>query len=191
MFLSLERSLGKSFSGHTSSGDNRTPEGLQAKKLGGGSLAARQGAGHPFGMKVTFALLVSLAVPALACSSRSSAPSEGTTTLEVAEPTDLNASLAKNEDDESRIYKQVRSRLPAVNYCYAKQRRIEPGLAGKIIVKITVAPAPQGSVVDAAITEKSLRSPAVETCVLGTVKGFAFQRKGKETLSMNLPFLFR
>jgi TonB family protein len=108
--------------------------------------------------------------------------------------TQMNAASARidpNDDDETRIYKQVRSRISQVNYCYAKQRKIEPRLAGKVTVKITVSPAPKGAVTTAEITEKSMKSPEVETCVLSTVKTFAFARKGKSEIDVHLPFVFR
>jgi TonB family protein len=108
--------------------------------------------------------------------------------------TQMNASSVKIEagdDDETRIYKQVRGQISRVNYCYAKQRKVEPKLAGKVTVKITVSPAPKGAVTTAEITDKSMKSPEVESCVLTTVKSFAFQRKGKEELSVSLPFIFR
>jgi hypothetical protein len=124
---------------------------------------------------------------------------EPTTLLDVPEgsgfdTTHMNAASIKidpSDDDETRIYKQVRGRISQVNYCYAKQRRLDPRLSGKMTIKITVAPAPKGAVTTAEVTEKSLRSPEVETCVLTTVKAFAFQRKGKAPLDVSLPFIFR
>jgi hypothetical protein len=95
------------------------------------------------------------------------------------------------DNDEGFVYKQVRQRLSQVNRCYAKQRQAEPTLAGKLVVKITVAPAPTGSVTQAEIVEKSLKSSEVEGCVMNTVKGFKFARKAPEPLVVNLPFIFR
>lgn len=95
------------------------------------------------------------------------------------------------DNDEGFVYKQIRQRLSQVNYCYAKQRKAEPQLAGKLVVKITVAPAPTGSVTQAEIVEKSLKSTEVEGCVMNTVKSFKFSRKAAEPLTVNLPFIFR
>jgi TonB family protein len=138
--------------------------------------------------------------PAPAPAAEEPAPAgEASTVLDIPEggaleATQLNAASVKIEpgdDDETRIYKQVRNRISQVNYCYARQRKVEPRLAGKVTVKITVSPAPHGAVTTAEITEKSMKSPEVETCVLKTVKTFAFQRKGKEEIAVQLPFVFR
>src|SRR5262245_49529663 len=64
-----------------------------------------------------------------------------------------SSKISADDSDEMRIYTQVRRRLSAVNLCYAKQRKLDPTLAGKLTVMITVAPAPKGTVTTAQITE--------------------------------------
>ncbi|MCC6750182.1 MAG: energy transducer TonB [Deltaproteobacteria bacterium] len=123
---------------------------------------------------------------------------EPTTSLDVPDKNSMDAPAQNSAnpapaapDDEGQIYRQVRRQLPMVNACFARQRRVEPDLAGKLTVQVTVGPPPSGSVTTASIVERSFQSPSMESCVVATVKGFAFRRGGGEPLTLTLPFIFR
>jgi TonB family protein len=58
--------------------------------------------------------------------------------------------------------------VPAVKYCYERRLRENPGLAGKIVVQITVAP--DGSVSDAAVVSSTVGDSEVEQCILSRIR---------------------
>jgi TonB family protein len=58
--------------------------------------------------------------------------------------------------------------VPAVKYCYERRLRENPGLAGKIVVMITVAP--DGSVSDAAAVSSTIGDAEVEQCILSRIR---------------------
>jgi hypothetical protein len=94
-------------------------------------------------------------------------------------------------DDEVQVYGQVRQRIRQVHGCYLRQRNLDPRLAGKLTVEMTIAPAPKGSVSEVKVVQRSIDSYEVEECVVATLQHFAFRRQGDTPLTVNLPFVFR
>lgn len=96
-----------------------------------------------------------------------------------------------NDREGTALYRHVRRKLPLVNACYARQRRRDPQLRGKLTVEATVGPA--GGVKHARVVSRSssLNSASLEGCVVATIKGFRFKRKGRQPFTLTLPLLFR
>ncbi|MCA9668440.1 MAG: TonB family protein [Myxococcales bacterium] len=118
-----------------------------------------------------------------------------TTTLDVPKPGEpskvvQNSYGGAGGHDDSKYYRLVRRKLPLVNACYARQRRRNPQLRGKLTVEMTVRP--KGDVKDARVVARSINSPPLEGCVVATVKGFHFApSRGREPTTLTLPLLFR
>jgi serine/threonine protein kinase len=66
----------------------------------------------------------------------------------------------------------VKSHLPEVQRCYERGKMDDPELKGRITLKISVSVT--GAVTSAMVESSSLRSSAVESCVVGAVKGWKF-----------------
>ena len=57
---------------------------------------------------------------------------------------------------------------PAIRDCYKVHRKRNPGLRGKIIVRLAVDP--NGAVSRVEIVESNLNSPELESCILSKIR---------------------
>lgn len=88
------------------------------------------------------------------------------------------------------IARIIRAHRAPVRLCYEEQLQRNPALAGKVRVDFEIAL--DGSVKGAALHESTLKSPAVEKCVLDRVQKMEFPRPlGGETVSVSFPFTFK
>ena len=84
-------------------------------------------------------------------------------------------STARSADAISRV---MNKHLEAINNCYKKELRINPGLKGSISVRFTIAP--DGKVRQVRITNSSLRNKKVESCISRVIKRWRFQKIDKK-----------
>jgi len=82
----------------------------------------------------------------------------------------------------------VRKYAAGIQFCYENELKRQPGLQGKIVVSLTVAPS--GQVTDVKIVEDSLRSQALRDCAVGQMRAWKFPPVSDEQISFRAPFVF-
>ncbi len=92
--------------------------------------------------------------------------------------------------DREVIANYIKSQLGQILYCYERQLSAEPNLYGKVTVKFTIGPT--GGIETQRITETTLRSSAVEGCMLQRVAKWKFPTpQGGTRVMVSYPFLFK
>ena len=81
-----------------------------------------------------------------------------------------NPATDKKQRTAQHVVKVVQSHKRALQDCYKQELKINPKVRGKIVVRFTVDPA--GKVVDASIVSSTLRSAAMESCLLRRIKNW-------------------
>ncbi len=91
--------------------------------------------------------------------------------------------------DARLVQAQIRRRLRAIQRCYERELSRDPSLEGKVTVEFTIVE--RGTVSGARSVENTTGSPAVASCVVGTVRRFRFN-PGPEggSVSFRYPFVF-
>jgi biopolymer transport protein ExbD len=91
--------------------------------------------------------------------------------------------------DKSLVDATVRRHLNQIKYCYVRELKSQPGLAGKVVVKFVIAK--DGSVSSATTKSSTMRNPTVEGCINGRFMRFQFPKpKGGGIVIVSYPFLF-
>ena len=91
--------------------------------------------------------------------------------------------------DKEIIRKVVRQHRREVKYCYEQQLQKNPELSGQVVIRFTISPT--GDVVNAVVEKTTLNSTAVEQCMKGKIRHWAFpQPKGGGLVKVNYPFNF-
>ncbi len=89
------------------------------------------------------------------------------------------------EEQVTIVFDQNKSKLYSL---YNRARRQYPGLKGKIILEITIAPS--GKVVKVRIVVSELNNPSLERRIVSRVKQFNFGLSGKESITVTFPIEF-
>lgn len=89
---------------------------------------------------------------------------DGATSL-LEEETEQAFRGGRNIDDVSAVVKGHNS---AIQYCYQRALKRNPGLRGKVVVRFTISPA--GSVSHVEIVSSTLRNSRVESCIINRIK---------------------
>ncbi len=89
------------------------------------------------------------------------------------------------EEEITLIFDQNKSKIYSL---YNRERRKNPGLKGKIVLEITIAP--EGKVVSVKIISSELNLPKLETSLLSRIKLFKFSSGKKETVTITYPIEF-
>ena len=71
---------------------------------------------------------------------------------------------------------------------YNRALRDEPGLQGKVVLKLTIAPS--GSVIDLRIVSSELKMPDLEAKLLARIRTFDFGAKDVNEMVVNYPLDF-
>lgn len=91
--------------------------------------------------------------------------------------------------DKRYIQETIQRHLNAIRYCYQRQLPRDPNLAGKVVMKFTIAQ--DGSVSQASAAQSSLGSAAVEECLVGRFLHMRFpERTSSGIVVVRYPFLF-
>lgn len=94
------------------------------------------------------------------------------------------ASLSKEE-----IARVIQSHIGEIQYCYEKQLRSTPGLAGRVMLEWTVTSS--GGVGVVKVATSSLSSDAATRCMMDRVKKWKFPKpKGSGSVTIAYPFVF-
>ncbi len=96
--------------------------------------------------------------------------------------TDLPAQRSRAD-----ILKVVRSRAGEVRRCYQQAVADKPGLAGRVVVKIVIAPS--GAVTSAAISSSTVDHKGMEACLVARIESWKFPAAENPT-TLTYPFQF-
>ena len=89
--------------------------------------------------------------------------------LMVESPADIIGRGKKSQGRSAQALQAVLySHVQAIQYCYERELKRDPSLAGKISVRITVNP--DGEVTNAEIVESTLNNSRVERCILSRIR---------------------
>lgn len=92
---------------------------------------------------------------------------------------------SRSEEEITLVFDQNKSKLYSI---YNRERRKNPGLRGKIILEITIAP--EGSVVSINIVSSELNNPALERRLLARIKQFKFSADKSKAITVTYPIEF-
>jgi len=91
----------------------------------------------------------------------------------------------RSDEDISYVMDQNKSKLYSI---YRRARRTNPGLKGKIILEITIAPS--GKVANVRIKSSQLNDPKLESRLISRIKGIDFGKTNAETVIVTFPIEF-
>jgi protein TonB len=94
-------------------------------------------------------------------------------------------SKIRAEEEVTIIFDQNKGRLFSV---YNRARRTNPGLKGKVVFELTIAPS--GAVTSAKIVSSELNDPEFEKSLLARIKLFKFGAKDVESVTVTFPIEF-
>ncbi len=92
---------------------------------------------------------------------------------------------SRAEEDITVVFDQNKSKLYSV---YNRERRKNPGLKGKIVLEITIAP--NGKVTNVKILSSQLNNPALERRLIARIKQFNFGVSSGEPVTVTYPIEF-
>ena len=84
------------------------------------------------------------------------------------------------------INRVMRAHAGVFRACYQKELGRDPKLAGKVVLRFTIKP--DGSTTNVAVASTTLKSPAVETCLVNQVERLKFP--AKTLANVSYPFVF-
>lgn len=91
----------------------------------------------------------------------------------------------RSEEDITIVFDQNKSKLYSI---YNRARRKDPGLKGKIVLAITIAPA--GNVINVKIVSSELDNAKLESRLLSRIKQFKFGAKKVKQITVTYPIEF-
>jgi len=91
--------------------------------------------------------------------------------------------------DLASIAREIRSRRKAIAACYERALKQKPTLAGKLVVRFSIAAAGTVSAVD--IDDDTLGAPEVGACVRALVLRWRFAPPAEAPVELSFPFLFQ
>jgi len=93
------------------------------------------------------------------------------------------------EADPESIAREIRNRRKGIAACYERALKQKPTLAGKLVVRFTIAAA--GTVSAVEIDDDTLESPDVAGCVRALVARWRFPPPTKAPVELSFPFVFQ
>jgi TonB family protein len=90
--------------------------------------------------------------------------------------------------DKEAVAKVINSHLSVISACYERALLKEAGLSGKIVLEWSISTS--GSVTNAKTKSSTVRSSAVESCILSALKSWAFPAARSATVVVTYPFMF-
>lgn len=107
-------------------------------------------------------------------------------------PVDVSSgdALVLGNIEKALIEKVIRENIQQIKYCYSKELTKVPTLAGKIVVKFTIAK--DGSVSQASTKDSTMGNGIVEGCVNSRIMQLRFpEPKGGGSAIVTYPFIFK
>lgn len=95
---------------------------------------------------------------------------------------------AQGNIDREAVAKVINSHLQEIRGCYERALLKDPSLAGKAVLEWTISTS--GGVVSVKTKSSTLRSSAVEGCILRAIKGWRFPRAKGGNVIISYPFVF-
>jgi hypothetical protein len=89
--------------------------------------------------------------------------------------------------DKQVIRNVIANHINEVKDCYETELVRHPTLSGRVFVKFTVGT--DGQVTESGIGDSTLRSPAVETCIVNAVAGWRFPKPENGVVTVSYPFV--
>jgi TonB family protein len=90
-------------------------------------------------------------------------------TLRIDRASEVSGAAQRNTSRSPESLREVTLRhVPAIKYCYERSLRQNPGLRGKVVVRITVDP--DGTVSDASVFSSTLNDEKAEQCILARIR---------------------
>ncbi len=91
--------------------------------------------------------------------------------------------------DRSLIDQVIKRKMSQIRYCYQRELQKNPTLAGKVVIKFTIAK--DGSVSAASVKSSDLGNPGAEKCVVDRFYSMQFpEPKGGGIVLVSYPFIF-
>jgi hypothetical protein len=91
--------------------------------------------------------------------------------------------------DRSLIDEVIKRHMNQIRYCYQRELTRDPSLAGKVVIRFTIAG--DGSVSQASVKETTMGNSAVEGCITGRFMRMQFpEPRGGGVVIVSYPFLF-
>ncbi len=98
------------------------------------------------------------------------------------------AVAAQGSIDKDAVAKAINSHLGEVSGCYERALLKEPGLSGKIVLEWSISTS--GTVTTARTKNSTMKSAAVEQCILNSLKGWKFPPAQGAGVIITYPFMF-
>jgi len=106
--------------------------------------------------------------------------------------TDVHEGPPSVEDgkvDAAAIAREIRGRRKAIAACYERALKTQPTLAGKLVVRFSLAAAGTATAVD--IDDDTLGAPEVASCIRGVVLRWRFPALAEGAAELSFPFVFQ
>jgi TonB family protein len=92
--------------------------------------------------------------------------------------------------DRDVIARVIQRHQSEIKFCYEAELQRDPSLGGKVAVAWTIDPG--GSVSEAAVSESSMGSAAVERCILDRLRRWRFpEPRGGGVVAVTFPWIFK
>jgi len=92
--------------------------------------------------------------------------------------------------DKTVIDRVIKQHLAQIRYCYQKELNKNPSLAGKVVIKFTIAA--DGTVSAAEVKSTTLNNATVEQCIVNRFLRFQFDPPaGGGIVIVSYPFVFQ
>ena len=98
-------------------------------------------------------------------------------------------SVEDGKIDPSAIAREIRGRRKAIEACYDRALKMQPTLAGKLVVRFSLAAA--GTVTAVEIDDDSLGAPEVGACIRAVVLRWRFPALDEGAAELSFPFVFQ
>ncbi len=90
--------------------------------------------------------------------------------------------------NQSSLKRTIRRYEPSIRSCYEQELRRNPNLSGKVYIDFTIGVT--GKVTRASVGRSSLKSRAVESCIVARVKGWRFPKPPDGEVEITYPIVF-
>ena len=100
-----------------------------------------------------------------------------------------NQPMISGNIDKTQVLNVLRQNVAAFRACYTAGLEKKPGLAGRVVLKLTIDP--QGQVSESQATSSTLAEPTVEKCLTLAAQRMQFPNPGGTTVRINYPLSFK